>query len=168
MSGIGEPCSRGNLRGMVICRIDCHGRLCCCSTMATNKIKPTLVHTILCDDVRQETGGKFSLMGLFESISAGTFPALHPRFAIVNEWTGGRGEFQMKIRLLAPDRKTVLSESEAKFSLFNETQRHRDISVRFNTSFPAPGTYWLEMLLDNEQVAIVPLPVNQVSPQTVH
>jgi hypothetical protein len=152
----------------VIGRIDCRDRLCYCSGMATNKVRPTLVHTILCDDVRQETGGKFSLMGLFESISAGAFPALHPRFAIVNEWTGGRGEFQMKIRLLAPDRKTVLSESEAKLTLFNETQRHRDISVRFNTSFPAPGTYWLEMLLDNDQVAMVPLPVQQMGQQTVH
>jgi hypothetical protein len=136
--------------------------------MANNKVKPNLVHTILCDDVRQELGGKFSLMGLFETISAGTFPALHARFAILNEWSGGRGEFIAKIRLLTPDRRTVLSESEAKFALFNESQRHRDISVRFNTSFPAPGTYWLEMLLDNEQVALVPLPVQQVSPQTVH
>jgi len=136
--------------------------------MANNKVRPVLVHTILCDDVRQETGGKFSLMGLFEAISAGTFPALHPRFAIVNEWSGGRGEFQAKIRLLAPDRKTVLSESEAKIGLFNETQRHRDISIRFNTSFPSPGTYWLEMLLDNDQVSMVPLPVQQINQQTVH
>ena len=136
--------------------------------MATNNIKPVLVHTILCDDVRQEMGGKFSLMGLFETISAGNFPAVHPRFAIMNEWTGGRGEFTAKIRLLAPDRKTVISESEAKLTLFNETQHHRDISVRFNTTFPAPGTYWIEMLLDNEQTALVPLPVQQINQQTVH
>jgi len=136
--------------------------------MVTNKIKPALVHTILCDDVRQEMGGKFSLMGLFESISAENFPAIHPRFAILNEWAGGRGEFFTRIRLLAPDRKTVLAESEAKFTLYNENQRHRDISVRFNTTFPAPGTYWLEMLLDTEQVALIPLPIQQVGPQTVH
>lgn len=136
--------------------------------MANNKIRPALVHTILCDDVRQETGGKFSLMGLFESISAGTFPALHPRFAIVNEWSGGRGEFLSRIRLLAPDRRTVLSESESKLALFNENQRHRDISLRFNTNFPAPGTYWIEMLLDDDRIALVPLPVQQVSQQTVH
>jgi hypothetical protein len=80
--------------------------------MANNKVKPNLMHTILCDDVRQELGGKFSLMGLFETISAGTFPALHARFAILNEWSGGRGEFIAKIRLLMPDRKTVLSESD--------------------------------------------------------
>jgi hypothetical protein len=133
-----------------------------------NKTRPMLVHTILCDDVRQEAGGKFSLMGLFETISAGTFPALHPRFAIMNEWSGGKGEFVARIRLLAPDKKTVLSESEARLALFNETQRHRDISIRFNTAFPTPGTYWLEMLLDDEQVGMVPLPVQQINQQTVH
>ena len=136
--------------------------------MAVKNVRPILVHTILCDDVRQEMGGKFSLMGLFESISAVTFPAIHPRFAIMNEWSGGRGEFTARIRLLAPDRKTVISESEAKVALFNETQHHRDISLRFNTTFPAAGTYWIEMLLDNEQIALVPLPVQHINQQTVH
>jgi len=136
--------------------------------MVLKKAKPSLVHTILCDDVRQELGGKFSLMGLFETISAGAFPAVHPRFAIMNEWSGGQGEFTAKIRLLGPDRKTVLSESEATFALFNENQHHRDISLRFNTAFPSPGTYWIEMLLDNEQIAVLPLPVQQVSQQTIH
>jgi hypothetical protein len=136
--------------------------------MTTNKVKPVLSYTIICDDVRQELGGKFSLMGLFESISSASFPALHPRFAVVNEWTGGRGEFSAKIRLLSPDRSTVISESESKITLFNETQRHRDIAIRFNTSFPVPGTYWVEMTLDNEQAGLVPLPVQQVSQKTVH
>jgi hypothetical protein len=136
--------------------------------MAGNKIKPKLNYTLLCDDVRQETGGKFSLMGLFESIYSTSFPTLHPRFAIVNEWSGGRGDFVVKIRLLAPDREQVLSESESKLSLFNETQRHRDISIRLNSSFKMPGTYWIETLLDNERVGMVPFPLQTVSNERVH
>jgi len=130
--------------------------------MADVKIKPRLSYTILCDDVRQEMGGKFSLMGLFESIYASTFPAVHHRFAIVNEWTGGKGQFLVKIRLLAPDQKQVLSESESRISLFNENQRHRDISVRFNTTFAVPGTYWVEMLLDEERAGMFPLSLQRV------
>jgi hypothetical protein len=136
--------------------------------MTAMKMRPSLVHTIICDDVRQELGGKVSLMGLFETISAQTYPVIHPRFAVVNEWTGGRGEFRCQIRLLAPDRKKVLSESESAFTLVSETQRHRDISIRFNTTFPAPGTYWIEMLIDGEQIAMIPLSLHQVSHQTVH
>ncbi len=136
--------------------------------MASTKIKPRLSYTLLCDDVRQELGGKFSLMGLFESIYANAFPAVHPRFAIVNEWTGGKGDFTFKIRLLAPNKEEILSESEAKISLYAETQRHRDISLRFNTTFSAPGTYWIEMLLDNERVCLVPLPLQIVTDKNVH
>lgn len=133
-----------------------------------SSIKPALVHTILCDDVRQEVGGKFSLMGLFETIYAATFPAVHPRFAVVNEWSGGRGDFTAKIRLLTPDRGQVIAESSSKISLYSETQRHRDITIRMNTTFKAPGTYWLEILINDEQAGLVPLHVQQVSQQTVH
>jgi hypothetical protein len=136
--------------------------------MTNAKIKPRLNYTILCDDVRAELGGKYSLMGLFESIYSNAFPALHHRFAIVNEWSGGKGEFVVRIRLLAPDRKQVLSESETKLNLFTETQRHRDISVRFNTTFTVPGTYWVETVLDDERVSMIPLTLQQVSDKNVH
>ncbi len=136
--------------------------------MANIKVRPKLSFTLICDDVRQEMGGKFSLMGLFESIFSHTFPAMHHRFAIVNEWIGGRGDFIVKIRLLAPDREQVLSESQTNLSLYKETQRHRDISIRYNTTFKVPGTYWVETLLDDEQVGMVPLVVQMVSEQTVH
>lgn len=138
------------------------------AAMANTRTKPSLSYTLLCDDVRQELGGKFSLMGLFESIYANVFPAVHPRFAIINEWSGGKGEFTVKIRLLSPDREQVLSESEARISLFNETQKHRDISIRYNTTFKIPGTYWIETLLDGERVSIIPLNVQQVSHEKVH
>ena len=136
--------------------------------MANTKIKPKLSYTLICDDVRQEVGGKFSLMGLFESISAMTFPAMHHRFAVVNEWTGGQGEFAVKIRLLAPDREQILSESIAKLILYSPTQRHRDVSIRYNETFKVPGTYWVETLIDDEPVGLTPLPVQMVAEQTVH
>ncbi len=136
--------------------------------MASTKIKPRLSFTLLCDDVRQEMGGKFSLMGLFESISSHSFPALHHRFAIMNEWTGGKGDFTVRIRLLTPDQGQVLSESETKLSLFSETQRHRDISIRYNTTFKVPGTYWIETLLDNERIGLAPLVLQTINDQLVH
>jgi len=136
--------------------------------VSNTRIKPRLNYTLLCDDVRQEMGGKFSLMGLFESIYANAFPTLHHCFAIVNEWTGGKGEFTVKIRLLTPDSQNIISESETKISLFNEVQRHRDISVRFNTTFKVPGAYFIETLLDDERVSIIPLVLQLISNKTVH
>ena len=136
--------------------------------MADKKIKPRLNYTLLCDDVRQEMGGKFSLMGLFESVYSNTFPALHPRFAIVNDWSGGKGDFISRLRLLAPDQQQVLSESESKINLFNESQHHRDISIRFNSTFNAPGTFWIETLLDGDRAGIIPLTLQVVTNKNVH
>lgn len=130
--------------------------------------KPSLDHTLLCDDIRQELGGKFSLMGIFETISASAFPAMHPRFVIVNEWTGGKGEFTLTVRLLTPDRSTAIAESSSTMSLHGETQRHRDVVIRLNTTFTSPGTYWLEMRIDDRVAGMVPLPVLHISPHHVH
>lgn len=134
----------------------------------TNPIKPTLNFTIICDDVRQEAGGKISLMGLFENIYATKFPAVHPRIAIVNEWGEGKGEFELQLRILSSDRKTVLRETVSRLKLNDLNFRHRDVSIHLNIDFKTPGTYWIENLLDGELVHSMPLKVIQVKEQPVH
>jgi hypothetical protein len=134
----------------------------------TDRIKPSLSFTIICDDVRQETGGKLSLMGLFENVYATKFPAIHPRLAVLTEWSGGQGEFMIRMRILAPDRKTVIRETSSKMSLNGINYRHRDVSVHLNVELKTPGTYWVENFLDNEMMNSIPLNVVQVKEQPVH
>jgi hypothetical protein len=74
----------------------------------------------------------------------------------------------VKIRLLSPDQAEVISESETKLSLFNETQRHRDISIRHNTTFKVPGTYWIETLLDGERAGMTPIMLQIIRDQIIH
>jgi len=134
----------------------------------TDRIKPSLSFTIICDDVRQETGGKLSLMGLFENVYATKFPAIHPRLAVLSEWSGGQGEFKIRMRILAPDRKTVIRETSSKMTLNGINYRHRDVSVHLNVELKAPGTYWVENFLDDEMMNSIPLNVVQVREQPVH
>jgi hypothetical protein len=134
----------------------------------TDRIKPSLSFTIICDDVRQETGGKLSLMGLFENVYATKFPAIHPRLAVLTEWSGGQGEFIIRMRILAPDRKTVIRETSSKMMLNGVNYRHRDVSVHLNVELKAPGTYWVENFLDDEMMNSMPLNVVQVKEQPVH
>jgi hypothetical protein len=134
----------------------------------TERIKPSLHFTIICDDVRQEMGGKISLMGLFENIYSKHFPAVHPRLAVVTEWGEGRGEFGIRMRVLSPDRKTVIRETASNMKLSGVHFRHRDVSVHLNVDFKAAGTYWIENLLDDELVNSMPLRVVQVKEQPVH
>ena len=134
----------------------------------TDKIRPSLNFTIICDDVRQEIGGKISLMGLFENIYATKFPAIHPRLAIMTEWSEGKGEFAVKTRILSPDRKSVVRETVSRIKLNDANFRHRDVSLHLNIDFKAPGTYWIENYLDGELINSLPLKVLQVKEQSVH
>jgi hypothetical protein len=132
------------------------------------KTKPSLNFTLLCDDVRQEMGGKISLMGIFENVYAGSFPAVHPRLATVNEWADGLGEFEATLRILSADRKTVLRETVTKLKLVNARFKHRDISIHLNLEFKEPGTYWIENYLDGILVNSVPINVILVKEKSFH
>ena len=132
------------------------------------RTKPSLNFTLLCDDVRQEMGGKISLMGIFENVYANSFPAVHPRLATVNEWADGLGEFEATLRILSPDRKTVLRETVTKLKLVNARFKHRDISIHLNLEFKEPGTYWIENYLDGILVNSVPLNVMLVKEKSFH
>lgn len=132
------------------------------------KTRPHLNFTLLCDDVRQEIGGKISLMGIFENIYATSFPAIHPRLAIMNEWADGLGEFEATLRILSPDRKTVLRESVTRLKLVDARFRHRDISIHLNIEFKEPGTYWIENYLDGILVNSIPLNVMLLKEKSFH
>ena len=134
----------------------------------TEKTKPSLNFTIICDDIRQEVGGKISLMGLFEDIYATKFPAIHPRLAIITEWSDGSGEFDIRSRILSPDRKTVVRETASRIKLNGMNFRHRDVSVHLNIDFKGPGSYWIENYLDDELINSFPLKVVHVKDQPVH
>ncbi|MFN3479188.1 MAG: DUF6941 family protein [Thermodesulfovibrionales bacterium] len=132
------------------------------------KMRPQLNFTLLCDDIRQELGGKISLMGIFENIYATSFPAIHPRLAIMNEWADGLGEFEATLRILSPDRKTVLRESVTRLKLVDARFKHRDISIHLNLEFREPGTYWIENYLDGILVNSIPLNVMLVKEKSFH
>src|SRR3972149_4117183 len=125
----------------------------------TEKMPPNLNFTLLCDDVRQETGGKISLMGIFENVYATQFPAVHPRLATVNEWSEGRGGLDTTLRILSPDRKIILRETMTRLKLGDARYKHRDISIHLNVEFREPGAYWIENYLDGVLVNSVPLQV---------
>lgn len=132
------------------------------------KMRPQLNFTLLCDDIRQELGGKISLMGIFENIYATSFPAIHPRLAIMNEWADGLGEFEATLRILSPDRKTVLRETITRLKLVDARFKHRDISIHLNIEFREPGTYWIENYLDGILVNSIPLNVMLVKEKSFH
>ena len=117
------------------------------------------VYTILCEDVRVEVGPKLSLMGVVPNIlTVQQFPVTFFKFAVVTRWRGV-GEHLSEVRIVSPDRQQHLMVSQpARFEIalngFAE-----NINFFFHLTFPAPGQYWVQTLIDatlhDEQSLIV-------------
>lgn len=121
-------------------------------------ISPDLQASLLCDDVRQERNGKFILIGIFEGMMVPEFPAALGRLCLVNRWCSGDGEFSQQTRIIGADGRTPLVEGRivpVKLASVN----HVATSVEFfvNLQVPKEGTYWVEIMLDQQLKLRYPL-----------
>lgn len=113
-------------------------------------MQPDLQASLLCDDVRQEVNGKFILIGLFDGITIQKLPVAIMRMCVVNRWCAGNGVFRQQTRILAPDGITeVLKGREVEIKLPSEDQTATSVEVFVNPQFKSAGTYWIEILLDD-------------------
>jgi hypothetical protein len=132
-----------------------------------DSIEPTLLFSILCDDVRREDNGKFILIGLFEAIGAKKFPVIHPTLFIMNCWIGGLGTFKQRSRIISKDGKILAEDKETTFVLKNLKAKHRIIAHFNNLKFDMPGEYAVEVLLNGEIKIRYPLLIKKI-PQIVN
>lgn len=125
-------------------------------------IVPTLLFSVLCDDVRREDNGKFILIGLFETIGARKFPAVHPALFIMNCWTSGLGNFRQRSRIIDRNGLLLAEDRETDFSLQDLKAKHRIIARFNNLKFDLPGEYAVEVLLNGDLKVRYPLLVREV------
>jgi hypothetical protein len=112
------------------------------------KHKLELAYTIFCDDVRLEVGNKLSLIGVFQNMLVQQMPVSLIKFAIVNHWRG-EGQYLSEVRILSPDRKQPVVVSEpAPFEITHGG--HTDnVSFFVNVTFPTPGEYRVQTLINS-------------------
>lgn len=125
-------------------------------------IMPTLLFSVLCDDVRREDNGKFILIGLFETIGARKFPAIHPTLFIMNCWTSGMGAFHQRSRIMDRNGRLLAEDKETGFTLQDLRAKHRIIARFNNLKFDSPGEYAVEVLLNGDLKVRYPLIVKEV------
>jgi hypothetical protein len=124
---------------------------------------PDLQSSLICDDVRQERNGKFMLIGLFDAIHAEHLPLPFAKICLVNRWCSGEGTFTQHSRIIHPDQKTVLVEGkDVPVSLSSPEAAATSVEVFINVTFPEAGTYWVELLLNNDLKIRYPLRVNRI------
>ncbi len=129
------------------------------TTEQENKLK--LIYTIFCDDVRLEAGNKLSLMGVFQNIMVQQLPVSLIKFAVVNHWQG-EGAHLSEVRILSPDkRQPVVVSQPTRFEVASGGFAD-NISFFVNVTFPEPGQYWVQTLIDSTLFDEQPLTVIDV------
>ncbi|MFA5068741.1 MAG: hypothetical protein WC300_00750 [Candidatus Omnitrophota bacterium] len=129
--------------------------------MDIERIQPTLLFSILCDDIRREDNGKFMLIGLFETIASSVFPVLHPKLFVMNCWCSGTGRFRQRTRLIRPDNTRLIEDEGTEFGLADLRSKHRVVAQFNNICFDQPGEYAVEVLLDTELKVRYPLVIER-------
>lgn len=121
--------------------------------MPTEKIvAPYPLAMILCDAVWHDPStGKRTLLGLFSSISARSYPMIHPFSAVHVALTDGRGQMDIRLRLIeANESHGVLWEGIYSVHFIDPRATWElDFHVH-NVKFPAPGEYRFQLFAANQ------------------
>jgi hypothetical protein len=114
--------------------------------------------------------GKLSVMGIFQHIWVGQFPALHPRLHLVLRVKGKRteiGEHRVRIRFMGPDGNEVLAgDGTVNFAEppAGVTEIEAGAILVFDVPFAQAGRYQFEITVDDELETVVPMTVG-LTPQ---
>jgi hypothetical protein len=135
-----------------------------------------LHYTIFCEDVRLEMNNKLSLMGIFYAIQVPQLPVTMLRIVILNHWSGN-GQFLSEVRILSPDRTHPVAASPPSPFEIPENGYADNVTIFANLTFPAPGVYVVQTLINSnlfaeQQLTVTdlkqaPLPPAGV-PETIH
>lgn len=115
-----------------------------------SKTLPRHEITLMLDDIREERGGKFSLIGLYtQDIIVEALPTMMSKLCLFTRMKGGEGTFSVRFSIKGPNGDEML----AKFSPFSMTAREGYSHVNFMISpfgIKLEGRYDLTMYLDDE------------------
>jgi hypothetical protein len=120
---------------------------------------------VACDYALVDQYGKLSVMGIFQHIWVGQFPALHPRLHLVIRVKGKRtevGQHRVRIRFVGPDGKEVLSgDGTVNFAEppAGVTEIEAGAVLVFDVPFAQAGRYHFEISVDDEVQTLVPMTV---------
>ncbi len=107
-----------------------------------------ILYTLFCDDVRLEAGNKLSFMGVFQNIIVEQLPISLIKFAVVNHWQGN-GSYLSEVRILSPDRQQPIVVSQPTRFEIASGGFADNISFFVNVTFPKPGRYLVQTLIDS-------------------
>jgi hypothetical protein len=127
--------------------------------MQPTRILPDLQCSLICEEIRQEVTGNFFLIGVINFIRVPQLPITAFKLCLFNRWTAGVGQFTETARFIAPDQTTVLQKGEVKFALKDVAWHATNVTVFGQVEFRIPGTYFVEVMVDDVMKLRYPVPL---------
>ena len=135
--------------------------------MDTSNDSLKLHYTILCEDVRLEINHKLSLMGVFYAIQVPQLPVTLLKMVILNHWSGD-GRYLSEVRILTPDRSQPVAVSPPSPFEVPPNGYADNITVFANVTFPGPGNYLVQTLVNSSLFAEQQLSITDINqPETI-
>ena len=123
---------------------------------------------LLCD-CATAGGGKLNVLGAFDGIWVRKMPAIHPACAVVTRARFSKyeeGQHDIRITIIDADGNVVGPDLKDAISITippNEDSIIRNLILNIHgLKFNTPGLYRVDLTIDDEQVASLPLKVRQV------
>ena len=113
---------------------------------------PDSPFSVLCEDVRQETSGRFLFLGVFnDGVAVRQVPVRFMKLCLATRWTCGEGAFRQRTRIVAPDGVTPVVEGrDLEVRLKGPTATHTNIENFLGVEFREEGIHWVEISLDGD------------------
>ena len=125
---------------------------------------------VLCDAATDDRG-KLNLLGAFDTICSHQMPAVHPQCSValrLTFTTTDEGTHRLKLALVDADGQGIMPPIEVGVEVVLPDDTHFGTrNFIFNlqqVSFPNPGLYSVDALLDDEVVVSIPLQVKLLEP----
>ena len=128
---------------------------------------PRLYCFLMCNEVRAEEAGQYSLVRVFYRVHPRTYPCYFSCYLVVG-WYGESGPHTFGLRFLDPDRHLVLWEMPSQPFLLGPDLPYANVIVRLEgLALHREGRHWFQVLLDGAPCAEFPMEVVGGTPAVV-
>jgi hypothetical protein len=135
-------------------------------TSGPTRPHPSLNAMLLCDlTIREHGTGKISLIGVFENISATTFPVVHRALSVYAKLADAEGEYAIKLELVRLDDSRVVAQGLLRATFADRMTPGELIFNLENLGFERAGRYEFRLYAEDRFVAgktftVVPAPAS--------
>jgi hypothetical protein len=134
---------------------------------AVSSPHPNLNAMLLCDHTIREQGtGKISLIGIFENISAASFPVIHPALSVYAKLGDAQGEYTIRLELIRLDDSHLVAQGTLKTAFTDRMTPAELVFALQNLGLERPGRYEFRLHANERFVAGKSFTVVETAPPT--